>query len=284
MNTKTIIHVWTQNFLELDGSKSKEFFGFGDLIRCSIELYKLCKCMNYNFILDISLHPISQFYNEYKHEYSELISQNKDKIYHISANDILRYISKKIKERDVLYFISNFWSSISNANFAENELETKQRTEYFKKIFKPNDEFMKYINDNYNEVLKKEYNILHYRLGDEYLINDNINTFDKIYSHLLNKYNSNYIFLCDSNKFKKYIIDKNNCLSNKNIITIDIDICHIGKSKDIKMLKNTLSELYIISNSKKIDSYSVYEWISGFVFHISNLYDIPINGNINVKF
>ena len=117
-----------------------------------------------------------------------------------------------------------------------------------------------------------------------FLINDNINTFDKIYSHLLNTYNNNYIFLCDSNKFKKYIINKNECLSNKNIITIDIDICHIGKSKDIKMLKNTLSELYIISNSKKIDSYSVYEWISGFVFHISNLYDIPINGNINVKF
>ena len=80
-NKKTIIHVWTQDFLELDGTKSKEFFGFGDLIRCSIELYKLCKCMNYNFILDISLHPISQFYNEYKHEYSELISENKDKIY-----------------------------------------------------------------------------------------------------------------------------------------------------------------------------------------------------------
>jgi hypothetical protein len=147
MNTKTIIHVWTQDFLELDGSKSKEFFGFGDLIRCSIQLYKLCKCMNYNFILDISLHPISQFYNEYKHEYSELISQNKDKIYHISAtgNCMLRYISKTIKEKDVLYFISNFGSSIYDPKFGEIEKETKERTDYFKKIFTPNEEFIKSI-------------------------------------------------------------------------------------------------------------------------------------------
>ena len=281
---KTIIHVWTQDFLELDGSKSKEFFGFGDLIRCSIELYKLCKCMNYNFILDISLHPISQFYNKMEHEYSEIIFENKDKIYYIEPFEMLRYISKTIKEKDVLYFISNFGSSVNDPKFGETEKETKERTEYFKKIFIPNEEFMKYINDNYKDILNKNYDILHYRLGDKYLINDNINTFDKIYSHLLNRYNNNYIFLCDSNKFKQYIINKNKYLSNKNIITIDIDICHIGKSKDSEMLKNTLSELYIISNSKKIDTYSVYQWISGFVYHISKLYDIPINGNINVKF
>lgn len=282
--SKTIIHVWTQEFLELDGSKSKEFFGFGDLIRCSIELYKLCKCMGYKFILDISLHPISQFYNEYKHEYSEKILENKNEIYNIPSEDMLRYISKTIKEKDILYFICNFGSSVYNPKFGETEIETNERTEYFKKIFTPNEEFMYHINENYKDILKTKYNILHYRLGDEYLINDKINTFDKIYSYLLNKYNDNCIFLCDSNKFKQYIIDKNKCCSNKYIKVIDVDICHIGKSKDNKMLRNTLSELYIISNSKKIDTYSVYGWISGFVYHISNLYNIPINGNINVKF
>lgn len=278
-NKKTIIHVWTQDFLELDGTKSNEFFGFGDLIRCSIELYKLCKYMGYNFILDISLHPISQFYNEYKHEYSDLISQNKDKVYHIPCYNILRYISKSIKENDVLYFISNFGLSNSNPKFGETESETKERTEYFKNIFTPNEEFMKYINDNYKDILNRKYNILHYRFEDNYLLNKCEEDFDKFYEHVINNYNDNYIFMCDSTEFKKYIKNK-----NQNIILIDNEVCHIGKCKNKELLKYTLSELYIISKSKYIKSFSVYGWISGFVNHISKLYDIPLDGNINVKY
>lgn len=279
MNTKTIIHVWTQEFLELDGSKSKEFFGFGDLIRCSIELYKLCKCMNYNFIVDISLHPISQFYNEYKHEYSELILKNKDEIYHISPNIMLRFISKEIKKKDVIYFISNFCSSLSNPKFGETEIETKERTDYFKKIFTPNEEFMNYINENYKDILNKNYKILHYRLEENYLLNKCQDNFDKFYKHLVNNYNDNYIFICNSTEFKKYIKNK-----NKNIKIIDNEVCHIGKCKNKELLKYTLSELYILSKSKYIKSFSVYEWISGFVNHISKLYDIPLDGTINVKY
>ena len=282
MNTKTIIHVWTQDFLELDGSKSKEFFGFGDLIRCSIELYKLCKCMNYNFILDISLHPISHFYNEYKHEYSKLILQNKNKIFHIHSYNLLRYISKTIKEKDVLYFISNFDSSISEPNFGETEIETKQRTEYFKNIFTPNQEFMNYINENYKDILNTEYNILHYRFEDNYLLNKCQDDFDKFYDHVINNYNNyndNYIFICDSTEFKKYIKNK-----NKNIKLIDNEVCHIGKCKNKELLKYTLSELYIVSKSKYIKSFSTLSWISGFVNHISKLYDIQIEGYINVKY
>jgi hypothetical protein len=279
MNTKTIIHVWTQEFLELDGSQSKEFFGFGDLIRCSIELYKLCKCMNYNFIVDISLHPISQFYNEYKHEYSELILKNKDEIYHISPNIMLRFISKEIKKKDVIYFISNFCSSLSNPKFGETEIETKERTDYFKKIFTPNEEFMNYINENYKDILNKNYKILHYRLEENYLLNKCQDDFDKFYKHLVNNYNDNYIFICNSTEFKKYIKNK-----NKNIKIIDNEVCHIGKCKNKELLKYTLSELYILSKSKYIKSFSVYEWISGFVNHISKLYDIPLDGTINVKY
>jgi hypothetical protein len=279
MNTKTIIHVWTQEFLELDGSQSKEFFGFGDLIRCSIELYKLCKCMNYNFIVDISLHPISQFYNEYKHEYSELILKNKDEIYHISPNIMLRFISKEIKKKDVIYFISNFCSSLSNPKFGETEIETKERTDYFKKIFTPNEEFMNYINENYKDILNKNYKILHYRLEENYLLNKCQDNFDKFYKHLVNNYNDNYIFICNSTEFKKYIKNK-----NKNIKIIDNEVCHIGKCKNKELLKYTLSELYILSKSKYIKSFSVYEWISGFVNHISKLYDIPLDGTINVKY
>ena len=279
MSNKTIIHIWTQDFLELDNEKSKEYFGFGDLLRCSFELYKLCKCMNYNFILDISLHPISHFYNKNEHEYSEFIKNNKNKIYHIPANKMLRYISKEIKKQDVLYFISNFNSSCYEHKLGETIEEIKERTDYFKNIFKPNEEFMKYIDENYRDILNRNYNILHYRFEDNYLVNKCNNNFDIFYNHLIKNYNEKYIFICDSYEFKKYVNDK-----NKNIKLINNNVCHIGKCKDKELLKYTLSELYIVSKSKYIKSYSVYGWISGFINHIGKLYEIPIEGYINVTY
>jgi hypothetical protein len=138
---------------------------------------------------------------------------------------------------------------------------------------------MNYINENYKDILNKNYKILHYRLEENYLLNKCQDNFDKFYKHLVNNYNDNYIFICNSTEFKKYIKNK-----NKNIKIIDNEVCHIGKCKNKELLKYTLSELYILSKSKYIKSFSVYEWISGFVNHISKLYDIPLDGTINVKY
>jgi hypothetical protein len=56
----------------------------------------------------------------------------------------------------------------------------------------------------------------------------------------------------------------------------DIDIGHIGKDNDDKLIKNTLLEFFIMTNANKIKTYSNYTWISGFVLWASYIYNIPL--------
>ena len=66
---KTVIHCWTHEFNinqdhlnKYNYLKEKDFyFGLGDLIRSTIKLYYLSKTLGFNFIVDIQLHPISEY-------------------------------------------------------------------------------------------------------------------------------------------------------------------------------------------------------------------------------
>jgi hypothetical protein len=55
-----------------------------------------------------------------------------------------------------------------------------------------------------------------------------------------------------------------------------LDIGHIGRDNDDKLIKNTLLEFFIMTNAKKIKTFSNYSWISGFVMWLSYIYNIPL--------
>ena len=50
------------------------------MIRGTIFLYQYCKKHNYEYHVDIHLHPISKYLVESSNPYQELIDKNKDKI------------------------------------------------------------------------------------------------------------------------------------------------------------------------------------------------------------
>ena len=56
----------------------------------------------------------------------------------------------------------------------------------------------------------------------------------------------------------------------------DNNICHLGRSKYVDAIKDTLFELFLITYSKKIKTYCKIHTVSGFVKWISEIYDIPI--------
>ena len=73
-------------------------------------------------------------------------------------------------------------------------------------------------------------------------------------------------------------IKASNNNNSESIIINDIEkIAHIGYSKHKDILKDTLVEWFLVSESKSIDTYSVYHWPSGFVLYPSMINDIPIN-------
>ena len=59
--------------------------------------------------------------------------------------------------------------------------------------------------------------------------------------------------------------------------TSNLEICHLGlPNLKRKAIKDTLAEFFIITNMQKIKTYSQYDWISGYVERIKEIYNIPL--------
>ena len=112
---------------------------------------------------------------------------------------------------------------------------------------------------------------MHFRLGDEELVRQNVTqpTNEIVDKLMKNKENSD-ILLSDSEHFKKYV-EKNVDIHMFNTRTV-----HFGYQKRPSEMMDTLFEFFLLMNAKKIKTYSVYTWISGFVYWIHKIYDVPL--------
>uniref|UniRef100_A0A6C0DFT3 Uncharacterized protein n=1 Tax=viral metagenome TaxID=1070528 RepID=A0A6C0DFT3_9ZZZZ len=259
---KTIILAWTHKTSNLETTDIENFWGLGDIIRGTIKMYFLSKKMNFNLIVDIQNHPISQFLKIQTHEYSNLILENKNNIEFIFPGNVETYINNN--NRNILFFFTNdhYTQDITN-----------DCKDFIKNLLTPNDEFKIFFDNKIKELPFKIFNIIHFRLGDgEMVRNENISMslFDINYNNLINNHDENDVLISDSIHFKKYIKDK------IDIFMFDTKVGHFGFHKDDKLLKDTLFEFFIISKATKIKSFSVYSWKSGFVKIISEIYNIPI--------
>ena len=168
----------------------------------------------------------------------------------------------------------------TNDKIAETLPITDDCKKFILKIFTPKPEFKLYFNNYVNEILKltSDYGICHFRFGDDLLIK--YETKMSNFESFLNKYIiNNYIsiktdiLLTDNKLFKKYVLDNNYMISPDTIIK------HLGSDEDEDEdygTRDTLVDFFLILNSKIIKSYTVYSWISGFVFWASVLKDIPL--------
>jgi hypothetical protein len=141
-----------------------------------------------------------------------------------------------------------------------------------RKLLTPNVELKDYISKTLQNI-PNNYNILHYRLGDEELVQNKSTSINKYIEHFKNNIENNDLLLSDSVVFKNTI--KNLQFDTVNTIMLDIIPKHIGYTSN-ESLKDTLLEFFLISKSAKIKTYTVYQWTSGFVHWISNIYDIPL--------
>lgn len=262
---KTIIQVWVHkcNCKYHIQNDTDAFWGLGDMIKGTIKLYQLCKRYNYNYIVDIRLHSICNFLNQMENPYEKLILDNRDNIEFIYPGEVEDYINKENNE--IIFFFTN--------DSCEENIDEDTK-EFMRKILSPNISFSSYLNSKINEIPYESYNIIHFRFGDDEIVRGNNINYDNCLNIFLNNRKDNDILISDSIKFK------NEVKKLINIFTFDINPIHIGYSKDIESLKDTLIDFYIMINSKEIKTFSVYDWISGFTFWISRIYDIPL---INIK-
>lgn len=267
---KTVIHVWTHNFnINQDHLKKYNFlhetnfyFGLGDLLRSTIKLFHLSKIMNFKFVVDIQLHPISAFLKIQTHEYIDYILKNKDNVDYVCYGGVEDYINEH-SESDIMMILTN--------DFYGDGKVSQECKEFMKQIFIPKDEFKLFIDNKISKIPFSTFNILHYRISDsEFLNNSEEITFQIYLDHLKKHKERNDILMTDTKKLKKHIF------LNDDIFMIDTKICHLGLSTDHDEVRDTLFEFFLLINASKIKTYCKIHKISGFIEWTSKIYDIPV--------
>jgi hypothetical protein len=272
---KTVVHVWVSDCIKANNSDPEwiKNAGLGDLVRGSIGLYKLCKMHNYNFIVDISLHPLSKFLNHKKHKYSDIVEEQKHAIVGIHHGDMNTYIPAQLTKKNYLLCHCISWLTTFDLP-ADEDLKL-----FIKNILKPNKEFQEVLYSTISSLPFSKYNIVHFRLGDDELVH---NKFAIEYNKYLSLFESlkcdipNTLLLSDSNTLKKTLTEK------YNVFSLSHAIAHVGMHTDISAIQNTLVEFFLLINAISIVSFTKYRWISGFAKIASYIYDVPLTYKINV--
>jgi hypothetical protein len=230
---KTVINVYTKYIKPENYDISMMLTpGLGDFIRGTITLLKLSKEMGFNVLVDLRYNPISNFLKTQDIDklYLEKVDENlNDLKFFMYLNNLKNYIIESFKHNDIITIHTNSIikpepkENFYNIN-TKNDSLTEDEKNYIKNIFTPNDELKKYIDEKMINI-PKNYEIIHFRLGDEYSFQSNNipeNILVKFEELFKNNYNENTILLSDSKFFKNYIKSK------YNVHIIDNDIEHIG--------------------------------------------------------
>ena len=259
---KTVVHTWTQRVSNLSSDNHTNTWGLGDLIRGAIALKEVCDELDINFSIDLSAPPISKFF-EPRSKDCPRISDIKNIRFEIfdTRVAIVNFILSETKKSDFVYLNTNggpVWP----------ERISQETKDYLKKILTPSAEIVNYLNAL--TISQSRYGIVHFRLGDEELLNKSNFIFPeqilllKIYS------DCNDILLTDSISFRQMAISK--C----NIQCTNGNPAHTGITGDHDLLFSTVAEFFLAARSSVIKTYSVYPWTSGFMRSVSLLYDVPL--------
>jgi hypothetical protein len=268
---KTIILVWTQHVSNLTTTDTDNFWGLADMLRGVYGLYNLAESLGYTFLLDYSLHPISQLLCPRPHAYSDFVHSNKDKIPFVLAPYIDYYISKTFESNDVVYFNTNC------SREAFNTPISPQLRTYLQTLLQPNAEFQQYIQSQIAKLPFTNFSILHYRLGDNGLVRNLDENLEPFLQSVRNAYDPtvNTVLLTDSVSFR-------NAVRNTfPIFTFTEPIGHIGYHNSREQLKQSLFEFLLLSKADYILSYTIYGGLSGFTHIGHTIYDVPLIPVVN---
>jgi hypothetical protein len=252
---KTIIQVWTHRCYNQPG-----YWGLGDALRGTIQTFMLCKKKGYRFYVDLSLHPIHKFLIASENPYSDLVQSKKDKIRMIPASKNLELKLNAMEDGIHCFF--------TNAHCTE-KIDDECKT-FIKTLLTP-------VSSLEDEIMKARltipydsYSILHFRLGDQELVQKSKINISRELLRLIHQ----------NKDLKSVLISDSNTLKNHPEVISDIFVLntfsqHIGCS-DEESIKDTLIDFFLITKSDKIKTYSCYNWVSGFVNWASKIYDIPL--------
>jgi len=253
--------------------------GFGDLLRGTITLYNLSRQMNFELIVDTHLHPVSKILIPRPHRYSNYVMEHQSSILtntiHMTEATIEQFIKGELRHgHDKPLML------VSNAS-PDRSTTSKDCKRFMRHLLKPTDEFKRYFNGMCHKFhIPPNYSIAHFRLGDQDLIDNNVNI--ENYNRLCGMIDiqmaktPNLYIMSDSLIFKKYL-----CkilrpeLVHRVIPTTPIHLAH-PDADDIENIKETMFDFMLLTNARIIKTHSKYMWVSGFARWVSLIFNIPL--------
>jgi hypothetical protein len=294
-----------------DGSES----GFGDFLRGSIHLFDMCKYHKLEFDIDISHHPINKYiFSDYSSSFPKskiecVTKTNKEKYgdFHMYSNykKVLYEKLSSIKENETSYIFSNF-SFLCNVH-NEFLIDTINKTttlnneccEFFQERLKFSDTIVNSVEKELKNKNIKEFNLLHFRLGDDSAFRGKNNVsgqfvpgYDEIFDICQNTFKKHgskdpLVIISDSNDLKEYTKERS---KNEKLpfFIFHLNSEHMQKQPssiktDEKLARNDDNLFYaafdmkLVSMAKSAESYSVYSWGSGFLTWIAKIYKVPVS-------
>jgi hypothetical protein len=293
-NISKIINIYQEKYINSNCP------GIGDFIRGSYFIIQFSKKFNIKYEIIIN-HPISNYLkNKYIIDNNILNNINfVQTIIDIRASNntnnliIYEYIEEynKNKVNDIIDTFKNCFKRdyyINKNNiiyFSTNQYPIYKikddEKSIIRNIFEPNNIMNNYININLDKLKlsKKNYIVIHFRTGDDYLIHKNIMSFDK-FKLIINEINKIKsieknipIVIISDNQMLKIYLKKN----VKDINILDNKITHLGENQSLNddNVKDTLLDFYITNNSKKVFSFTKYSHGSGFIQWNCITFNVP---------
>jgi hypothetical protein len=273
---KIVVMVWRKTDSGTHPNGAIKTYGLGDLLRGTIYLHQQSIRFGFNFIVDIRMHPISKYLVVKNHDYMEYVNINLNKIQIVNCHD------SKYNKFNIIYneSLHNDQPLLVCTNMFCNDQLTLGCKQFMKTLLTPNKNFANYINQqNSSYGVLVPYSILHIRLGDDEFLKNKINISTiTTATGIIKKYAaSSDILITDSFRLKEFLKSTQHEITMFNTRPLHLgELSTIFGENVLDSFEETLYEFFALSKASNIKTYSVYEWVSGFVKFVSIIYDIPL--------
>ena len=280
---KTIHNVFKSSF-----NNNANPTGFGDYIRGCYFILQFCREYNLSYDFHIIQHPISKYLTYFNNKQVDIVSSKVDKCEYLNAisiNDTNNEISYQIENNKINDFIeflntrTKYGGNVFiNTHYYPRNIINKADILFIRQILQPTEEIINDVNKKLNNLFLKKhtFDVIHVRMGDDYLLNKNklldVNKLNNLFKYIKILPNNNYLLITDCYILKKYIINVYPYLNIKFILN---DITHTVDNATENGVKNTLIDYYMMSYSNNIHSFSTYIHGSGFSKWCATTYGIP---------
>jgi hypothetical protein len=247
------------------------FQGIGDNVRGLINLLQIVKLINHNYNKKINIHVDFSLHLMNDYLIYSLPDELKVKNNHITK---FHYSNEDSHDYEIIHFLLQYIDSnntiyINSNNYPHIDCITEDIKTYMKQLFTFTPFFENRLNESFSQ-LPNDYDVYHYRLGDEVFKQD-IDNCQHIIDSFNNREKPNNVFvISDSLNLKQKIYD----IYQNNKVYVLLNQPHHTKD-DLNDI-HILIDYMLVTKAKNIYCYNTYSWISNFVLWSSYIYDIHL--------